>query len=140
MYNTTEKLKYDFIVVIYNMEENEPDKKEQLVDEREVILIENYGEYFNLANMAFDDKKYNAASTLFFKAIVAAVDLFVLKKEGFVPSSHTNRFRIVQEKHKEIYEILDKDFPFYQDSYTKKSSKEEAEVLKKDARRIKEMC
>jgi len=109
------------------------------VGEREAILIENYWAYFNLANKAFKDQKYNAASTLFFKAIVAAVDLFVLKKEGFVPSSHTNRFRLVQENHKEIYELLDKDFPFYQDSYTKKLSREEA-VLKKDARRIKEMC
>ncbi|MBI4155284.1 hypothetical protein HY498_04325 [Candidatus Woesearchaeota archaeon] len=124
------------------MEEKEDklNESEQLVDERKAILIENYEEYFNLANKVFKDQKYNAASTLFFKAIVAAVDLFVLKKDGFVPSSHTNRFKLVQEKHKEIYELLDRDFLFYQDSYTKKLSKEEAEVLKKDARRIKEMC
>ena len=57
-----------------------------------------------------------------------------------MPSSHTNRFRIAQEKYPEIYDILDKDFPFYQDSYTKKMNKEAAEVLKEDAERIKKMA
>jgi len=85
-------------------------------------------------------QRNNSAVTLFFKAISAGVDLFILRKEGIVPSSHTNRFRIAQEKYPEIYDILDKDFPFYQDSYTQKMNKEAAEVLKEDAERIKKMA
>lgn len=108
------------------------------MDEREKILLDNFNEYSELAEKAFKDNKYNSAVTLYFKAIVAAVDLFILKKEGFVPSSHTNRFRVVQEKYEDIYEIIDNDFPFYQDSYTGKMDKEAAEVLREDARRIKE--
>lgn len=105
-----------------------------------MILEENFNEYFGLAEQAFKSKKYNSAVTLFFKAISAAVDLFILNKEGFVPSSHTERFRIVKDKYHEIYNILDKDFPFYQDSYTNRMDKEAAEVLKEDAQRIKKMC
>ena len=108
--------------------------------EKELILEENLDEYSELAEQAFKTKKYNSAVTLFFKAISAGVDLFILRKEGIVPSSHTNRFRIAQEKYPEIYDILDKDFPFYQDSYTQKMNKEAAEVLKEDAERIKKMA
>ncbi|MBI2522798.1 hypothetical protein HYW19_00240 [Candidatus Woesearchaeota archaeon] len=109
------------------------------MDGKEQILKENFSEYMELAEHAFRAKKYNSAVTLFFKAISAATDLFVLKREGFVPSSHTNRFRIVQEKYPEIYDILDKDFPFYQDNYTKKMSKDAVEVLREDAQRVKKL-
>lgn len=109
------------------------------MEEKEKILNENITEYTESAEQALKLKKYNTSVTLFFKAICAVADLFILKKEGFVPSSHTNRFRIIQEKYGEVYEILDKDFPFYQDSYTKKMNAEAAGVLKNDLRRIKEM-
>ena len=109
------------------------------MEEKEIILSENFNEYFELARQAFKTKKYNSAVTLFLKAISAGADLFILKKEGFVPSSHTHRFRIAQEKYSELYDILDKDFPFYQDSYTKRMGKEAAEVLMEDAQRIKEI-
>lgn len=106
------------------------------MDEREEILRDNLKEYMEFAEKALASKKYNSAVTLFFKAISAAVDLFILKKEGFVPSSHTNRFRIIEQKYPDIYDILDKDFPFYQNSYTKKIDMEVAEVLKEDARKL----
>lgn len=59
--------------------------------------------------------------------------------EGKVPSNHVERFRILELKYYEIYKIIDKDFPFYQDSYTKKLNHETAEVLRNDARGIKKM-
>jgi hypothetical protein len=109
------------------------------MDERKEILEENYQEYFELAKDAFEKKKFNAAVTLFFKAIVAGADLLLLEKEGQIPSSNTSRFRITQNSYPEIYNILDKDFPFYQDSYTKKMDDETAEVLFDDAKRIKQI-
>lgn len=107
------------------------------MDGKEKVLIENFQEYFELGNEAFNKKKYNSATTLFFKAIVALCDLHILRKEGYIPSSHTHRFRILEEKHKELYKIADRDFPFYQDSYTLKMDKESAELLKEDAQTIK---
>ncbi len=109
------------------------------MDEREEILTENFKEYFELGLEAFKKSKYNTATTLFFKAIAALCDLYILRKEGQIPSSHTNRFRILEEKYPEIYKIADRDFPFYQDSYTKKMDKESAELLKEDAERLKKM-
>ncbi|MBR9691789.1 hypothetical protein GOV06_03295 [Candidatus Woesearchaeota archaeon] len=107
------------------------------MDEKEQILIENFEEYYDLGKEAFNKEKYNTATTLFFKAIAALCDLLILRKEGFIPSSHSNRFRVLEEKHKEIYNIADRDFPFYQDSYTQRMDKETAELLKEDAEKIK---
>lgn len=107
------------------------------MDEKEEILIENFEEYFNQGLELFKKEKYNSATTLFFKAIAALCDLFILRKEGFIPSSHANRFRILEEKYPEIYRIADRDFPFYQDSYTKKMDNESAKLLKEDAEALK---
>ena len=126
LYCTIVRFKYYSYVVLY-------------MEEKERILNENFEEYFSEAQKALKSKKYNSAVMLFFKAISAGSDLFILKKEGFVPSSHTNRFRILQDKYNGIYELLDKDFPFYQDSYTNKMSKEAADLLQEDAKRIKKI-
>ena len=109
------------------------------MDEREKILRDNFDEYFQLGLKAFNEQKYNSATTLFFKAIVALCDLFLLKNDGRVPSSHSDRFRTIEEKYPELYKILDRDFPFYQDSYTKKMDKESAELLKDDIGKIKKI-
>lgn len=109
------------------------------MEEKEKILLENFEEYFTLGKEAFDKKKFNSATTLFFKAIAALCDLYILRKEGFVPSSHSARFRVLEEKHPCIYKIADRDFPFYQDSYTQKMGKEAAELLKEDAETIKKI-
>ena len=109
------------------------------MDEREKILKDNFDEYFQLGIKVFNEQKYNSATTLFFKAIVALCDLFLLKVEGRAPSSHSDRFRIIEEKYPELYKILDRDFPFYQDSYTNKMDKESAELLKDDIGKIKKI-
>ena len=103
-------------------------------DEIKDILEQNAKEYYKNALEAEGKKEYNSAVTLFFKAIASLADLFVLVKEGKIPSNHTERFRILESKYKEVYNILDKDFPFYQNSYFQKLSKELAEVIKNDAK------
>lgn len=62
-----------------------------------------------------------------------------MRKEGIVPSSHTSRFRILEEKYPRFYQVADRDFPFYQDSYTKKMDKESANLLKEDADTLKKI-
>ncbi|MFH1636985.1 MAG: hypothetical protein ABIB71_01005 [Candidatus Woesearchaeota archaeon] len=116
----------------------EKEEGERELDEREEILQGNFEEYYNQGIESLKREKYNSAATLFFKAMAALCDLFILKKEGFVPKSHSERFRVLEKKYPEIYEIVDTDFSFYQDSYTKKIDKETAELLKDDIGRIKE--
>lgn len=107
------------------------------MDEIGKILKDNFEEYYGLGNEAFKKGKYNSATTLFFKALVALFDIYIFSKEHIVPSSHTARFRILEDKYPELYKIADIDFPFYQDSYTKKIDRETAKLLKDDIERIR---
>ncbi|MFT4326235.1 MAG: hypothetical protein ACMXYK_01920 [Candidatus Woesearchaeota archaeon] len=97
------------------------------------ILVQAAQEYFSDAQDAYNKEHYNSAVVLYFKTIVALVDMHILDNQHITPSSHTHRFRICQEYYPDLYDVLDKIFPFYQDSYIQKMSKELAEVLKDDA-------
>ena len=100
---------------------------------KEEILIKTAKEYFYGGEDEFNKNRYNSAVVLFFKSLVAFADLYILQKTGNTPSSHTERFGIAKESFPELYDLLDKDFPFYQSSYIQIMSKELAEVIKNDA-------
>lgn len=102
--------------------------------EKAEILIKNAKEYFDSANRDFRENKYNSAVVLYFKSLISLVDLYVFQKTQSVPSSHNSRFRILQERFPEVYNLVDKDFPFYQDSYSQIMSKELAGVIRDDAK------
>ncbi|MDP3027064.1 MAG: hypothetical protein Q8N63_05110 [Nanoarchaeota archaeon] len=109
------------------------EKVNEKTKEKSEILIKTAKEYFSSAKDEFKKERYNSAVVLYFKSLVALVDLFVLQKTGDTPSSHTERFRITQENFSDVYDLLDKDFPFYQNSYFQIMPKELAEVVKNDA-------
>ena len=44
---------------------------------------------------------------------------------------------ILQEKFSDLYTVADRDFHFYQDSYTKQLDKESAELLKDDVKELR---
>lgn len=101
---------------------------------KEEILIKSGKEYFYSAEDEFKKARYNSAVVLYFKALVSFSDLYVFQKTGDTPSSHNDRFKLTKEKFSEVYDLLDKDFPFYQSSYVQIMSKELAEVIKDDAK------
>ena len=98
------------------------------------ILEKTAKEYFQSGEDGLKKGRHNSAVVLFFKSLVAFIDLYIFEKTGNTPSSHNDRFRIVQSKFKEAYDLLDKDFPFYQDSYVHIMTKELAEVIRNDAK------
>ena len=108
-------------------------------EELKEILKENAMEYFKNGVEAEKKKEYNSAVTLFFNTISSLADLFILIKEGKMPGNHTERFRIMQTKYPDIYKILDKNFPFYQDSYRLRLNKETNNLLKNDAEKLFKM-
>lgn len=105
---------------------------------KEYVLEKTAKEYFESAEDELKKGRYNSAVVLFFKSLVALADLYVLQKTGETPSSHTDRFRTTQQKFPEVFDLLDKDFPFYQDSYVQIMTKELAEVIKNDAKTLAE--
>lgn len=105
-------------------------------DEIKDILIENAREYYENAIEVERKGQFNSAVTLFFKALSSLCDIYILTKEGKIPSSHTERFRVLETRYSDIYNIIDKDFPFYQDSYRSKLNKEISVMLKEDVKRL----
>jgi hypothetical protein len=104
--------------------------------EKSEILEKTAQEYFYSAVDEMNKNRHNSAVVLFFKSLVALIDLYILQNKGITPSSHTERFRICGNNFPDIYDILDKNFPFYQDSYVHIMTKELAEVVKEDAQII----
>jgi len=104
--------------------------------ENEKLLLENAREFLKEAKKSVDDKSYNSAVTLYFKALAVLIDLFILKKEGFIPSNHNNRFRLLETKYPLLYKILDKNFPVYQQSYRLKLDKDYANIFEDDIKKI----
>lgn len=99
---------------------------------KEEILEKTAKEYFDSGEDELKKTRCNAAVVLFFKSLVALIDLYILQKTGNTPSSHAERFRLSEEKFPEVYNILDRDFPFYQESYVHIMTKELVEVIKDD--------
>jgi hypothetical protein len=102
--------------------------------EKKDILIKSGKEYFHSGEDEFVKSRYNSSVVLYFKALVNFSDLYVFQKTGETPSSHNDRFRITKERFPEVYDLLDKDFPFYQSSYIHIMNKEIAEVIREDAK------
>ena len=124
------------IVILYKMDEK---FNKDLKKERGEILIKNIKEFYGNAIEAEKKADYNTSVTLFFKALAVLGDLFILRKEGFIPSNHSERFRVLEEKYHEIYELLDKNFSHYQESYSLKMNQEISKVIRKDVERIIKM-
>ncbi|MBU0760846.1 MAG: hypothetical protein KJ600_01980 [Nanoarchaeota archaeon] len=104
------------------------------------VLVENAREYQRNALESERKGDYNSAVTLFFKALAALCDIYIFKKENFIPSSHTERFRVLEMKYPDFYNVIDKDFSFYQESYTAKMNKETCEVLRNDVKKLFEIA
>ncbi|MEK6855747.1 MAG: hypothetical protein AABX66_01165 [Nanoarchaeota archaeon] len=108
------------------------------INETEKILIQNAREYYEIGLDAEKKKNYNSAITLYFKALAVFCDLLILKKIGKIPSSHSERFRILETLDKEIYELVDRDFTFYQNSYRARLGLDACSIIHDDVRRISE--
>ena len=102
--------------------------------EKADILERTAKEYFHSAVDAMDKKRYNSSVVLFFKSMISLIDLCIFQKTNLTPSSHAERFRICKADFQDVYDLLDKNFPFYQDSYVQIMSKELAEVIMEDVK------
>ena len=106
------------------------------MESKREILTKTAKEYFESGKEELAKGRNNSAVVLFFKSLTALTDIYLLIKTGRTPSSHNERFFLTKEKSPEIYNLIDKDFPFYQDSYSMSLSKELAEVIKEDAEEL----
>ncbi len=83
-------------------------------------------------------KRYKLAVTAYFKAITQICDLILLRKLGYAPTSHTERFRLLEKHFPQIYLLVDSIFKTYQDTYSIPITKESCIVIKNEIKTILE--
>lgn len=106
------------------------------MEKQEKALLKNASEFYKEASDSEKEGSYNTAVTLYFKAMSVIIDLFILRKEGKIPSNHSKRFRILESKYPKLYRIMDKDFPLYRDSYRLNLDEEYAKTMRKDVEEV----
>lgn len=99
-------------------------------------LKANAREYLEDADYLFNKGHYNSALNLYFKALVAICDHIILRDTGKLPRNHTERFRVLQARYHDIYDIVDFHFNNYRRAYLMRATKEWVEVLKNDAHQL----
>ena len=75
----------------------------------------------------------------YFKALIHAIDLSLFEKIGKIPDSHTERFRILENENKELYNLVDPLFNLYRKSYRSSVTKEEFNRIKNGLKKTLEL-
>ncbi len=104
------------------------------------IILKNFGEFYELAELATKTKKYNAAVTLYYKALIELCDLFLLKSINKIGANHSDRFLLLKMSNPDMYATSSRLFTFYRDSYNKEMSQATAEVFKNEVDKAKRMA
>ncbi len=101
-----------------------------------IELIKNIKMFWGSAELIFNNKDYTSATILYFKCFFVLLDYIIFKKLQITPKDHTERFRILELNFPEYYEILDKYFQIYRDTYSLTIEKEKCEEIRKHVSRI----
>jgi len=101
-------------------------------------LLANAREFFESAEDNLVKKRFNAATSDFFKSMVVSCDYLIYGEIKRLPKNHADRFVLLERYFPSIYSIVSKLFKSYTDSYNLKSTEEEAKKFKEYAEKIEE--
>lgn len=104
------------------------------------IIKKNFKEFFDLAEYAFNTKKFNGAAALYYKALVEICDLELLRRANKIGSNHNERFLLLKMYNPELYKIADLLFNYYRDSYSKSISEIVAKQIREGVMHAKELA
>ncbi len=96
------------------------------------IIKRNFEEYKEIGDYSLKKGKFNAAVTLYYKALVELCDLELLRKLNRIGANHSERFHLLEQASPELYAIASKLFRFYRDSYNKEMSETIAQLVGKE--------
>ena len=102
----------------------------------EKVLKDGFSEFFEGALEEESKGRLKLAVTAYFKAITQLCDLMLLRKRGYAPSSHTERFRLLEKEFLPVYLSVDRIFKTYQDTYSQPITKESCTIIKNELKNI----
>ena len=102
----------------------------------EDILKQGFEEFMYGGFDEENKNRYKLAVTAYFKAITQICDLIILRKRGFAPSNHAERFRMLEKDFHIIYKSVDGIFKIYQDTYSMPINKESCDIIRDEIKKI----
>lgn len=100
-------------------------------------LLKNVEEFLESGEDNLKKKRFNAAVSDFFKAIVILADYLIYKEIKIIPKNHNERFSLLKKYFKEIYEKISDLFDTYTKSYNLRLGEKEANIIKNYAYEFK---
>jgi hypothetical protein len=104
----------------------------------EAALLKNIKTIAQSIELVYGNDDYTSATILSFKLLFGVLDLILLRSEGKTPKDHTERFRMLEKDHQELYVFLDKHFKIYRDTYSLTIDKETCDDVRKGIKAIME--
>lgn len=99
-------------------------------------LVDNVKMFWKSGELVYSTKDYTSATILYFKSLFVLLDYILYRSIGETPKDHTERFRLLENSHPELYFIIDKYFQVYRNTYSIKISKEKCEEVRNNVKRI----
>jgi hypothetical protein len=81
-------------------------------------LKKNAAEFYSSAMLVYGKGDTTSAFILGFKALLAIADYHLLVSGIGVPKDHTERFALLRKSSPELYNVVDRMFGFYRQSYS----------------------
>ncbi len=97
----------------------------------EKILEERSKNFFTIGNIAQKKGMNSESVSNYFKSMFAICDLVLYRKIKIIPKDHTERFSLLKRNSYFLYEMLDRLFSTYRETYTKTLSPARAEHIKR---------
>jgi len=88
------------------------------------------------ADIVYLNKDFTSATIIYFKVLFSVLDLILLKSKGETPKDHTERFRMLQKFYPKLYELLDKYFIIYRNTYSTSIDKETCDKVKENVKGV----
>ena len=93
--------------------------------------------FWKSADVVYKRRDYTSATILYFKCFFVMLDCIIFRKLRKTPKDHTERFRILETDFPGLYEILDKYYPLYRDTYSITIEKDSCDEVRENVAKIK---
>ncbi|MEA3329386.1 MAG: hypothetical protein U9Q06_01450 [Nanoarchaeota archaeon] len=92
-------------------------------------------DFFIIAKLSQDLRKFDVACSNYFKALSASSD-FLLAQKNLFAKDHYSRFQMLKQNFPDIYTVLSSLFLTYRRTYTKEISEEETTHLNQKVKEV----
>ena len=96
---------------------------------QEKELEDTFLEEYTSALMLKNTGKLKSAIILLYKALFAICDYIIFKKYNKLPKNHTDRFRILEMKEKDVFNGLNSVWSRYRETYSRPSNEDSFNLL-----------